>query len=158
MMITADFMILGATADSLRLAKRITRTGRGCLVLETRQPEELESTLLEQNAPIVFGLRLTSLSGGTDTSDAFLLDQMGRGYLTPTLLRDANCTGNPNTPCLEVALDDLQKTLDTLLARRTLCDEVEESLQRRMRQCAATHPSSYQATATVPDPCLFRVA
>jgi hypothetical protein len=163
MMIAADFMILGATEDSLRLAKRIARTGRGCLVLETRQREELESTLLEQNVPIVFGLRFTSLSVGTETSNTFLSDQMGRGYLTPTLLRDATYTGHPsqaNTQCLEVALDNIQWALDTLLARRTLCDDVaEESLQLKMRQCAAAHPDNYQVTSAVIDQCLFnRVA
>lgn len=162
MMITADFMILGATQNSLRLAKRIARTGRGCLVLETRQREELETTLLEENAPIVFGLRLTSLSAATDTSDAWLLDQRGRGYLTPTLMRDAACTDCPNQaiPCLDLDLDDLQAAMDTLLSRRSLSEEVpEESLQQRMRQCATTDPASYRvATGAVDQRRFHRVA
>ncbi len=160
MMISADFMILGATANSLRLAKRIAQAGRGCLILESRKREELGPELTVQNAPIVYGLRLSFLATGTDDSDTLLTDQRGRGYLTPTLLGDPDQVAEQLAAhCFELPLDN--QDFQLLLSRRSLDDGALESksLREKMRQSAATHPNNYRTVSSLFEwPRFHRVA
>lgn len=160
MMITADFMILGATAESLRLAKRIAQAGRGCLILESRQREELEPVLATQSAPIVYGLRLSYLAPVTDAKDTLLTDQQGRGYLTPTLLSATAKGVSEQLAALAFELPTNAEEFQALLSRRSLDDgAMELPLRQKMRQCAATHPNSYRTVASLIEwPRFHRVA
>lgn len=86
MMITADFMILGASSSSVVLGQALKEANQGYLILEESYRETFSSSFDTKGTHIVFGCHITHIAV-TDRPRRFILkDSSGKGYETTHLL------------------------------------------------------------------------